>query len=305
MARKKLSEEHKAKIRAGQAAARARREAEAAANTTVNPADAEPVIPPDEVPLQPRQPQTPEPSTPAASPGVSSVEAQLLEMVISMRREMDEIKRSNPNLNQVPADVAVDTMRNLPSMQPQVGAMGVQGRVFKYPVEKDYYPDPTDRLYDEPTLKRFALRENFMITWDVQGETYEKYNISFTEPRFIVTLYRILFDEEGEPTGQAALITRHMQHEDELAARIAADRLGYPQDNFDDLMNEMRYQRIREWLVGVFTPQKFQVHAKKPMTMVIGGKAVEVYDTESVVGSEAGKTKSAKIQEEVAVPPTE
>ncbi len=178
----------------------------------------------------------------------------------------------------------------------------VQGVVFRYEVDKGYYPDPTQRLLDEPKLARFALRENFIFRWEVDGVEFKKDNITYAEPRFTLELFRRLYDDEGEPTGKAALIARQMAHEDEFTTRIMAMKMGIL-DQFDDseegfraLMNEIRYQRFRTWLMSIFTPAKIETHRKRPIEQNIGGKIVMVYDTETLTDGEAGQEKAAALQ---------
>lgn len=184
----------------------------------------------------------------------------------------------------------------------QVTNAGVQGVVYKYPIDKGHYPDPTDRLYDDPLLKRYSMRDNFIFTWDVVGETYEKHNITYSEPRFEVHLYRVIFDEDGiTPTGKLALVNRHYQHEDELVARMAAQKLGLEGVSFEELMNEVRYQRIRTWLLALFQKPKIEQHNRRPVQMVIDGKVTEVYDTEAIVAGSTGIEKASSIESEVRI----
>lgn len=201
-------------------------------------------------------------------------------------------------------DEALDQTAKMQGHDINLGKNGVQGRVFKYPIEKSFYPDPTERLYDEPLLKRFNLRENFHFDWDVEGVEYEKYGITYAEPRFTVRLFRRLFGEDGlTPTGQLALVNRAIQHEDEIAARTAADKLGMSDnfESFQEMMDEMRYYRLRKWLLDLFSPVQVNHHAKQATQMVIDGKVVEVFDTEAIIDGEAGKTAANTIQSQVRV----
>jgi hypothetical protein len=223
----------------------------------------------------------------------------LVDLVEKLAREIEELKAGRGYQNPQEALPKVAQMQG--GFDPRAG--GVQGIQYKYPVEKSYYPDPTDRLYDDPALKRFAMRENFYFKWDVVGEVYEKANITYSEPRFSVELFRRLFDEEGNPTGKMVLVNRQFQMEDELTARLAADKLGLTNTfaTFEDLMNEMRYYRIRRWLLGIFTPPKIEQHNRKATTMVIDGKVVEVYDTEELTDSESGAATAETIKRETAI----
>lgn len=259
---KKLSEEQKAKMKAGREAARQRKLAEQA---------------------------------PPLNPPVEESKKILVDedTIVKLMREVEELKAANPNVKVTP-EAAVATLSQMDGAQ--LNNRGVQGRVFKYPVEKSYYPDPTERLYDDERLKRFAMRENFYFKWDVTGETYESNGITFTEPRFTVELYRYILDEDGNRTGKMILVNRQMQHEDEFIARVAADKLGVKFDTHEELLNEMRYYRIRQWLLGVFAPPKINEYRKRQNTMVVDGKVVEVFDTEEQVAAEMGNAEADTIR---------
>jgi hypothetical protein len=296
---KKLTEEHKAKMAEGREKARLAKIADAA-QSKHDPAP-QVVAVPDGVEVKPltAEPTIEQPSTaPSLNP---SDNGSMTELVMQLMREVDDLKRANPNVNVTP-DAAIETLAQLNGTSPSIGSQGVQGRVFKYPVEKSYYPDPTERLYNDERLKRFAMKENFYFKWDVEGETYEKYGITYTEPRFIVELYRYMFDEDGNPTGQMYLVNRQFQHEDELIARVVADRLGQTFDTHEALLNEMRFWRIHEWLMGVFTPQKVNAYQKKTTTMVVDGKVVEVTDTEDVIEQEKGIAAAQTLKYQTQVP---
>jgi len=175
---------------------------------------------------------------------------------------------------------------------------GVQGQIFKYPVDVGHYADPTDRLYDDPKLTRFAMRENYIFRWDVEGVTYEKHGITYTEPRFIVELYKYTFDEEtGEKTNLIQLINRNLLAEDEFVTTVMANKLGLT-ELFPDkaaLMDEVRYYRIREWLLPLFTPVKTKSFKNKLRSMVINGKAVEVRDSEVLLDDDSADSKAGAL----------
>lgn len=241
------------------------------------------------------------PSAPPLNPPVETPQDNMADLVLKLMREVEDLKRANPNVAVTP-EAAVETLAQMNGQTPSIGSQGVQGRVFKYPVEKSFYPDPTERLYNDERLKRFAMKENFYFKWDVEGETYEKYGITYTEPRFVVELWRYLLDDDGNQTGQMALINRQFQHEDEFIARVVADKMGLSFDSHEELLNEMRYQRIRTWLLGVFSPQKVNAYQRKSRTMVIDGKVVEVTDTEEVVEQAKGLEQAETVKYQTQVP---
>lgn len=284
-----MSEEHKAKMAAGRARAKAEKQAHVSTGEQV-------VAVPDGVEVNPIS------TAPPLNPEqVEQPKDNMADLVMKLMREVEELKRANPN-TVVSQDGAIETLAQMQGKGATVGGGGVQGLVYKYPVEKSFYPDPTERLYNDERLKRFAMRENFYFKWDVEGETYEKYGITYTEPRFVVELYRYMFDEDGNSTGQMFLVNRQFQHEDELVARIAADRLGYTFDTHEELLNEMRFWRIHQWLMGVFSPQKIDTYQKRTTTMVIDGKQVEVTDTQDVVDQAKGIEQAQTLKYQTQVP---
>lgn len=246
-------------------------------------------------------PETPV-ATEATAPVIGLTSEQKDAMLLQLMQKVTEMESRQTTPTSV--DDALAQTAKMQGHDINLGKNGVQGRVFKYPVEKSFYPDPTDRLYDEPLLRRYNLRENFYFDWDVEGVEYEKYGITYAEPRFTIRLFRRMFGDDGlTPTGQIALVNRAIQHEDEIAARTAAEKLGMADqfDSFEEMMNEMRYYRFRQWLLDLFTPVQVNHHAKQATQMVIDGKVVEVYDTESIIDGETGKSTASTIQSQVRV----
>lgn len=240
------------------------------------------------------------PVTEGATP-VKTVEVNedLLRTLMAKVAELEKDK--NPHMT---PEAALTYTAQVQGYNTNIGANGVQGRIFRYPVEKGYYPDPTERLYEEERLKRFGLRENFFFDWDVEGVEYEKYNVTYAEPRFTIRLFRRVFAEDGvTETGKMALVNRQIMHEDEIVARAAADKLGMTDkfESFADMMNEMRYYRIRQWLLDLFTPPNIQAHAAQSRPMVIDGKVVEMFDTEALIDKGSAESKSASLLSDVRI----
>lgn len=284
-----------------QEARKAKIEAEKhAAEPTAQPVVPQPEIATDGAP-QPRPPMTPSPFSQAS-------ESDKDKIIIALQQELLDAYRNN-SLQNVSKEQVLDEMASMRAPAQTFNGDGVhisagggiQGRMVKHSLKKSDYPDPTSRLYDDERLKRHNLRENYIFTWDVTGEQYEKNGVTYAEPRFTVCLYRRLFDDMDMPTGKAALISRTMLHEDEFVAQIIADRLGML-DNFastKEMMDEVRYRRIRDWLIPIFIPSKPEEHANRRTEMVIDGKAVEVFDTEKVLGEAAADSKASAIQQQV------
>jgi len=268
----KLSPEHLAKLQAGRAAAKARKEL---TGTQVAPPIVEPQTPTD----------------------VERLEA----MVQALIQEVNTLKtEKNPEFT---AEQALNQTAKMQGVN--FGPNGVQGIQYKYPVEKSYYPDPTEQLYDEPRLSRYNLRENYFFNWDVEGVNYEKHNINYAEPRFTVMLFRKLYNDDNTFSNKAVLVSRHIQHEDELVSRMAADKLGLEIgpgkdfETFEDMMHASRVVRIREWLLDLFIPAKINSFKRKKVDMVIDGKVVEVHDTEEITTEETNESAASTIQQQV------
>lgn len=277
MAKKPLSDEQKealkARLAAGREAAKAKREA-------------------DEV----QEAKIPVNHQKVEAKKTVEVDASVIEELMRKVQELEKLK--NPSMT---PETALATTAQMQGYDINVGRNGVQGRVFKYPVEKSFYPDPTERLYDEPRLSRFNLRENYFFDWDVEGVEYEKYGVTYAEPRFTVRLFRRMFDENGEPTGRMALVNRAIQHEDEIIARIGAEKLGIEDsfESFQHMMNEMRFYRFRSWLLELFTPPKVEQHNHSARQMVVDGKVVDMYDTEVLLDKGAAESKASSIASQV------
>jgi len=283
---RKLSEEHKEKLRQG----RLKAQAEKATLTEVA-----------DVPAKEPTPQ---------APVVQAVDPNLIAAIV---QTVMALQQQNPQaINATPEQKLDETAKHLTTDQAnyaRISANGVQGVVFKFPVDSEYYADPTDRLYDEPSLKRFAMRENYIFRWAVDGETYVKNGVTFSEPRFTIELFKRLYDEDGNPqinpkTGHPtmALVARQFQHEDELTTRVAAQRLGilekYANDErgFKLLMDEIRYYRIQNWLLAVFSKAKISTFNRQSRTMNINGEIVEVFDTEKLTDPAKAATQTSTLQ---------
>ena len=256
-------------------------------------------------------PEDNQPSSTAPQPQLGNID---LNTVTAIAVAVAQALQQNPQIAQATPDQKLEELEaTLPKQRNQqhsarLGAGGeVQGVVFRYDINKDYYPDPTSRLLDEPKIQRFAPHQNFIFRWGVDGVEYKKNNITYSEPRFTLELFRRLYDDEGEATGKAALVARQMLHEDEFTTKIMAMRMGIfdkfedTEEGFRALMNEIRYQRFQQWLVAIFTPAKIQTHRKRPLTQVIDGKVVEVYDTEEFTDHDTAVSQASTLRSEAGV----
>lgn len=169
---------------------------------------------------------------------------------------------------------------------PQFGHGGrLIGTFEKYLVDPKNYDDPIKRLAAEPRLQRFAFAHNYLLDWNISTTSYEtKDGVNTKEPKFTLKLNRIMMDEDtGELTNQAYTVCQMIFHEDPQAALIVAREQGVDPDTLDQkqFLNEMRYLRMRDWLLEAFYPPKSTATQKKK-EMVIGNKLVEVFEINSV-----------------------
>lgn len=295
----KLSEEQKAKMAAGRKKKKEEQEFEPTAVQEAKKAAAKLAEPPvtDEV-----IPAEPDPVSSPPLPTAPQVDPNLIATIVAT---VQSLNAQNPQAAQAAPEQKLDEIARQTGAT--VGVNGIQGVVSKYPVEKSYYPDPTERLTNEPMLRRFAMAENYIFKWNVSGVEYVKNNVAFSEPRFTLELFRRLYNDDGTPNGKAALVARNILHEDQMTTRVASVRLGLVEkfgegeDSMKMLMDEVRYWRMQQWLLALFSPAKIETHSKKPTTQVINGKVVEVFDTESLIDKESAQTQSSSLESQAGV----
>lgn len=174
-----------------------------------------------------------------------------------------------------------------PSQQQSGPAFNNQGKlvgtVEKYVVDPKYYPNPVERLMKEPRLAPFAFEYNYEIEFEVTASSYEtKDGQNMREPKFTVEVRRIILDDEGEQTNGRYIVRRMVFHEDPQAAIVIANEQGIPvnEANEKEFLDEMRYLRVRDWLLGIFYPPKPQAKQKR-REMVINGRVVDFFEINS------------------------
>lgn len=174
-----------------------------------------------------------------------------------------------------------------PSAQatPQVNNRGqLIGTFEKYIIDPANYPDPRERLGKESRLARFAFDLNYDLNFKVETQQYDtKDGVSVREPKFTIELNRIVLDEDtGEPTNKRYTVARMIFHEDPQAALVVARDAGVDVNSMDQstFLNEMRYLRMRDWLLEAFYPPKAVPNGNKK-EVVIGNRLVEIYEVSS------------------------
>lgn len=253
-----LSPEHLAKLQAGRAAKLASKQVE-----------------PQDVPNEPTE--HPEPDTPQE------------QSTIDLQRQLEEMKQN------------MDLMRQALLNQNQGQGLQVnrEGRMIgefeKYVVDPANYPDPTPRLSKESRLAPLAFEHNYELTYQVDVSSYEtKQGQHIREPKFNVTLLRVVLDDQGNrvqvtdpKTGKQQdkfyIARKLVFHEDPQAAMTIARENGVEiGDGRDEklFLNEMRYLRVRDWLFDIFWPRQVQ-DMQQITEEAIGGQIVQVYTRNS------------------------
>lgn len=214
-----------------------------------------------------------------------------LRQMAKARRQTEKIATGpSPSTDNADYQELLDRIKELEkaripqSAGPQAGKTGLVGTFERYTVTPDYYPDPSQRLAQEPRLQRFAFSDNYELDWAVGLSQYKTIDgVNTKEPKFSLKLIVKVYDEEtGELTNRRFVILTGIFHEDpDAAIMVARDNgLTVDEDNEHDFLNEMRYLRFRDWLLEAFYPTPPPPSSNK-RDMVIGNKLVEVYEVSS------------------------
>lgn len=162
------------------------------------------------------------------------------------------------------------------------------GTFEKYSTENTLYPSPVERLKVEQRLQRFAFPINYDLNYTVGVSEYETIDhVRTKEPKFNLELVRIIMDEDtGEPTDGRYVVCQLIMHEDPDAALVIArdNDLVVEEENETKFLNEMRYLRMRDWLLECFYPAPVKKE-RLQREMVVNGKLVTYYE----VNNEEGK----------------
>lgn len=168
----------------------------------------------------------------------------------------------------------------------QLTSRGIVGTTVKYSVQPKDYPSPVDRLFEEPRLKLQNFNRTWYdVEWSVVPIRYQtKDGLWYSEPKFQVKLVVIIPDPETqEPSNKRYVFHKATFFEDpDAAIQIAAEqKIDIPEELKKDFLDEMRYLRIRDWVMESFYPPKPTQGKMNKTETVIGNRLVEVYEVNS------------------------
>lgn len=261
-----MSEENRRKARERMKARHATSEGRVTKPQHINKANAEPVL-----------------QEPAMEPRGNSLE----EDVADLTRRLNELLANQPQQRAKIATEAAAEGKEAPRFSPQGDMIG---SFEKYIIDSSHYPDPCAALAEEPRLARFAFSENYELDFAVSTTSYTTIdNVRTREPKFTIKLIRIILDEDtGEATDKRYVVCTGIFHEDPEAAIEIARRNNIEVDTTDQeqFLNQMRYLRMRDWLLEAFYPPKPDNASQRTET-VIGNRLVEVFTKSNVVGEQS------------------
>ena len=226
------------------------------------------------------------------------------EPVIAPDQNIDDMKRQLAEMQETMALMRQALVNQNQGQQNTGVSMNQQGELIgeweKYLVDPSNYPDPTPRLKAENRLRPIAFEYNYELEYEVGVSSYQtKSGKNIREPKFMITLNRVVMDEQGQPTDKRYIARKMVFHEDPQAAIVIARDNGITVDKSDErlFLNEMRYLRVRDWLFDIFWPKPAQAK-DKIREEVIGGSVVQVFTKNSV---EAGEIPFDQLNTKVRV----
>lgn len=174
-----------------------------------------------------------------------------------------------------------------PPSEPTVNQGRMTGVYERYKLGAENYPDPRERLALEPKLGLKNFNNWFELEFRVEKSRYPTPGGGpgdwTEEPKFILQLIRIMEDPDtGEKTNKRYGVNQLIFHEDPGTALSIANDVNFDVTSVGeaDFLNEMRYLRMRDWLLSCFYPEPAAPKSNKK-EMVVGNKLVEVWEVNS------------------------
>lgn len=232
----------------------------------------------------------------AENEGVAPEPSDTVQETINAEPNLTDLQRQIQELKDMQWALMKGALAGTVGGNEQVNAENgkLTGTFEKYALSPDLYPDPSERLAEEVKLQRFAFKMNYELDYHVGDVSYTTIdNIRTKEPKFELTLVRVMLDEDtGEDTGGRYDICRLIMHEDPDTALTIARQVGFDMESLDEAMflNEMRYIRMRDWLLEAFYPPKPDPKKEK-RDMVINGKLVQYWQKNAEEGTGEGGLK--------------
>lgn len=176
----------------------------------------------------------------------------------------------------------------MPKDEPkQIAGVGI---IERFPIDSKFYPNPVEELYNIPKLRRFSMRENFVIDYRVSPTKYEtKQGQWYMEPRFELTLKKkqfdaetgdevVRFDKHGKPFHPRIVLGRASFFVDPPADMIEAELAGLEDAGLsdDELRDRMQFWRYAMWIEERLIPKLPEKVTNAMKEEVIGGKAYEI-----------------------------
>ena len=161
--------------------------------------------------------------------------------------------------------------------------------ITKHSFNPNDYPDPTERLMDEPLLDRFGFKHNYVVKWKVERINYEEDGQKYAAPRFVLELWGKVYDEKSNelkktPDGkeQLYMVRKMMFFEDHDSFVFIANQYGVdiPEMLTQAFMDEMRFMSARDWLLERFFPKPLDGPAYSKEE-VIGNRLVPIIEVSS------------------------
>ncbi len=183
----------------------------------------------------------------------------------------------------------IATLQPAAAQQPQTAQVtqrGIVGETVRHSVNPKDYPDPRDRLFTEKKLVLQGFNRDWWdLEWIISTARYQtKDGLWYVEPKFQIKIIRIVPDPEtNEPSAQRYVIHKGTFFEDPDAAIAAANQYGLevPPQLEKTFLDEMRYLRMRDWVMESFYPPKPTQAKMNKRETVIGNRLVEVYEINS------------------------
>lgn len=213
------------------------------------------------------------------------VETPVIETVKSGEESQDDVLKRALEAIEVLAKLTAQNAASGNNNGPALGANGrIQGVITKASINPADYPDPTDRIKEEQRLAPYAFSLNYDMTFKVTSVQYEtKAGVNYIEPQFNIELLRVVRDDStGEDTGRRYVIGKLVIHDDPQTALMIAHANGFDSNAMSetDLLNEMRYIQIRDWVFeSFFAP--LSVNREDRSEMVVNGKVVQFFEVNS------------------------